>query len=169
MTWAVDAPYNLKCTNNILCTNDTGTPVSCDKHFRDFWGVCSNLSPFSSNVRTWRWRLTFLFFMEPVSLNLLACLLIVLELGTGHPENFTRNLHRVWEHDFLLFIWYVLWIYTRSCNENSCLGLSQIAIITITILTALTSNYNHNQQTLMFPLCKCSSMRVTIYSENELK
>ena len=39
----------------------------------------------------------------------------------------------------------VLWIYTRSRNENSCLGLSQIAIITITTLTALMSNNNHNQ------------------------
>ena len=33
---------------------------------------------------------------------------------------------------------YVLWIYTRSHNGNSCLGMSQIAIITITTLTALT-------------------------------
>ena len=45
--------------------------------------------------------------MDPVSLNRLACLLIVLELGTGRPENFIRNLRRVSEHDFLLFI-YVL-------------------------------------------------------------
>ena len=29
-------------------------------------------------------------------------------------------------------------IHTRSHNENSCLGMSQIAIITITTLTALT-------------------------------
>ena len=36
-------------------------------------------------------------------------------------------------------------IYTRSHNENSCLGMSQIAIITITTLTALTYNNNHNQ------------------------
>ena len=38
------------------------------------------LSPISSNVssvRTWRRRLAFLFFTESVSLNLLACLLIV--------------------------------------------------------------------------------------------
>ena len=35
---------------------------------------------------------------------------------------------RVSEHDFLHFI-YVLWIYTLSHNENSCLGMSQIAII----------------------------------------
>ena len=55
---------------------------------------------------------------------------------------------------------YVLWIYTHSHNENSCLGMSQIAIITITTLTALTSNNNHNQYTLMSPLCKCKSMRV---------
>ena len=39
---------------------------------------------------------------------------------------------------------YILWIYTRSHNENSCLGMSQIAIITITTLTALASNNNHN-------------------------
>ena len=105
-------------------------------------------SPLSSNVysvRTWCRRLTFLFFTEPVSLNLLHCLLIVLELGTGRPGNFTRNLHHVSEHNFLLFISYVLWIYTRLHNENSCLGMSQIAIITITTLTALTSNNNHNQ------------------------
>ena len=104
------------------------------------------LSPISSivsSVRTWR-RLTFLFFIEPVSLNLLACLLIVLGLCTGHPGNFTRNLHHVSEHNFLLFI-YVLWIYTCSHNENSCLGMPQIAIITITTLTALISNNNHNQ------------------------
>ena len=72
------------------------------------------LSPISStvsSVRTWRRRLTFLFFTELVSLNLLACILIVLGLGTGHPGNFTRNLRRVSEHDFLLFI-YILWIYT---------------------------------------------------------
>ena len=68
-----------------LCTDDTVTPVSCDKRFRDFLGVCSNLSPISSNVRTWRWRLTFLFFTEPVSLNLLACLLIV--LGYRHRSS----------------------------------------------------------------------------------
>ena len=35
--------------------------------------------------------------------------------------------------------------YTRSHNENSCLGMSQIAIITITTLTALTYKNNHNQ------------------------
>ena len=34
--------------------------------------------------------------------NLLACLLIVLGLGTGHPENFTRNLRHVSEQDFLI-------------------------------------------------------------------
>ena len=94
------------------------------------------LSPISSkvsSVRTWR-RLTFLFFMEPVSMNLLACLLIVLGLGTGRPGNFTRNLHRVSEHYFLLFI-YLLWIYTCSHNENSCVGMSQIAVIIITTLS----------------------------------
>ena len=88
--------------------------------------------------------LTFIFFTEPVSLNLLACLLIVLGLGTGRPGNFTLNLRSVSEHDFLLFI-YVLWIYKRSNDENSCLGMSQIAIITITTLTTLTSNSNYNQ------------------------
>ena len=96
-----------------LCTDDTDTPVSCDKRLR-FSGICSNLSPISSNVssvRTWHRRLTFLFFTEPVYLNLLACLLIVLGLGTGRPGNFIRNLRRISEHDFLLFI-YVLWIYT---------------------------------------------------------
>ena len=103
----------------VLCTDDTDTtPFSYDKRFRDFWGACSNLSPISSNVsslRTWHRRLTFLFFTEPVYLNHLACLLIVLGLGTGRPGNFIRNLRRVSEHDFLLFI-YVLWIYTCSCN-----------------------------------------------------
>ena len=79
-----------------------------------------------------------------ILVSLLACLLIVLGLGTGRPGKFTRNLRGVSEHDFLLFI-YVLWIYTRSHNENSCLGMSQIAIITIATLTALTSNNNHNQ------------------------
>ena len=109
-----------------LCTDDTDTtPVSYDKHFRDFWGACSNLSPVSSNVssfRTWRRGLTFIIFTQPVSLNRLASPLIVLGLGTCHPGNFIQNL-RVSEHDFLLFI-YVLWIYTRSRNENSCLGMS---------------------------------------------
>ena len=55
-----------------------------------FGGVCSNLSPISSNVsslRTWRRQSTFLFFTEPVSLNILACLLSVLGLGTGLPGN----------------------------------------------------------------------------------
>ena len=136
-----------------LCTDDTGTPVSCDKCFRDFWRICSYLSPISSNVRTWCWRSTFLFFTDPVSLNLLACLLIVLGLGTGRLGKFTRNLRRVSEHDFLLFI-YVLWIHTRSHNENSCLGMLQIAIITITTLAVLTSNNNHNQYTLTSPLYK---------------
>ena len=28
-----------------LCTDDTDTPVSCDKGFRNFWRVCSNLFP----------------------------------------------------------------------------------------------------------------------------
>ena len=121
------------------------TSVSCNKRFRDFLGVCSNLSPSNvSSVRTWRRRFTFLFFAEPVSLNLLACLLFVLGLGTGRPGNFTRNLRRVSEHDFLLFV-YALWIYTRSHNENSSLDMSQIAIITITALKVLTYNNNHNQ------------------------
>ena len=141
--------YNLYNFSNFvtLCTDDTDTPVSCDERFRDFWRVCSILSPVSSNVssvRTWRRRLTFLFFTEPVSLNHLASFLIVLGLGTGPPGNLNRNLRRVPEHDFLLFI-YVSWIYTRSHNENSCLGMSQITIITITTLTALMSNNNHNQ------------------------
>ena len=128
----------------VQTTQDT-TPVSYDKRFRDFWGT-SNLSPISSNVfsfRTCRRRLTFLFFTQPVSLNRLASPLIVLGLGTCPPGNFIRNLH-VSEQDFLLFI-YVLRIYTCSHNENSCLGMSQIAIITITTLTALTSNNNHYQ------------------------
>ena len=105
------------------------------------------LSPISSkvsSVRTWRRQLPFLFYTEPISLNLLVCFLIVLGLGRGHPGNFTRNLRCVSEHDFLLFI-YVLWMYTCSHNENSCLGMSQITIITITTLTALMSNNNHNQ------------------------
>ena len=90
-----------------LCTDDTDTPVSCNKRFRDFWRVCSNLSPISSkvsSVRTLRQWFTFLFFTEPVSLNLLACLLFVLGLGTGPPGNLTRNLRRVSEHDILLFM-----------------------------------------------------------------
>ena len=131
-----------------LCIDDSNTPVSCDKRFRDFWWLCSNLSPISCNVssvRTWRRWFTFLFFTEPVSFYLLACLLIVLGLGSGRPGNFTRNLRRVSEHDILLFIQYVMWTYTRSHNENSCLGISQIAIITITTVTALTSSNNHNQ------------------------
>ena len=33
-----------------LYTGDTDAPVFCDKRFRDFWGVCSNLSLISSNV-----------------------------------------------------------------------------------------------------------------------
>ena len=45
-----------------------------------------------------------------------------------------------WSH-----IKFQLWIYTGSHNENSCLGMSQFAIITITTITALTSNNNHNQ------------------------
>ena len=36
----------------VLCTDDTDTPVSCDKCFRDILGVCSNLLPISFNVRT---------------------------------------------------------------------------------------------------------------------
>ena len=66
---------------------------------------------------------------------------------------------------------YVLWIYTRSHNENSYLGMSQIAIITITTLTALTYSITiiTISKTLTSPLCKCTSMRVTIYSETELK
>ena len=130
-----------------LCTDDTDTPVSCNKRSSDFWRVCSNLLPVSSNVssvRTWHRRLTFLFFMEPVSLNRLVYLLIVLGLGTGRPGNLTQNLRCVSEHDILLFI-YVLWIYTHSHNENSCLGMSQIAIIRIPTFTALTSNNNRNQ------------------------
>ena len=104
----------------------------------------SSVSSNVSSIRTWGRRLTFLFFTEPVPLNLLAYLLIVLGVDTDRPGNFTRNFHRVSEHDFLLFI-YVLWIYTRSRNENSYLGMSQIAIITITTLTAPTSNNNRNQ------------------------
>ena len=71
-----------------LCTDDTDTPFSCDKRFRDFLGVCFNLSSISSTVsyvRIWHRQLTFLFFTEPVSLNFLACLLIVLGIGTGRP------------------------------------------------------------------------------------
>ena len=36
-------------------------------------------------------------------------------------------------------------IYTRSHYENSCLGMSKIATITITTSTALTYNNNRNQ------------------------
>ena len=68
---------------------------------------------------------------------------------------------------FHIRIVYIL--YTCSRNENSCLGMSQIAIITITTLTALMSNNNHNLKTLTFPFCKCTSMRVINYSETELK
>ena len=39
--------------------------------------------------------------MEPVSLNRLACLLIVLGLGLGHPGNFIQNMRRVSEHNVL--------------------------------------------------------------------
>ena len=70
--------------------------------------------------------------------------LILLGLGTGRPGNFIQNLRRVSEHDFLLFI-YGLWIYTHSHNENSYLDMSQIAIITVTTLTAQMPNNNHNQ------------------------
>ena len=35
-------------------------------------------------------------------------------------------------------------VNTPLHNENSCLGMLQIAIITITTLTALMSNNNHN-------------------------
>ena len=67
--------YNttIMCTYNALCTDDTDTPVSCDKRFRNFWGVCSNLSPISSNVssvRTWSLRFTFLFFRKTLSLDI---------------------------------------------------------------------------------------------------
>ena len=83
----------------------------------EIWGgLCSNLSPVPSivsSVRTWRRRFTFLFFAEPVSLNILACLLIVLGLGTGPPGNLTRNLRRVSEHDFLLFIYGTYCEYTQ--------------------------------------------------------
>ena len=89
-------------------------------------------------------------------------------ISTGRPGNFIRNLRRVSEHDFLLSL-YLLWIYTRSRNENSCLGVSQIAVITITTLTALMSNNHHNQQTQTSQFCKYTSMHVTNYSETELK
>ena len=88
-------------------------------------------------------RVDIRFFTQPVSLNRLGSPLIVLGLGTRPPGNFIRNL-RVSEHDFVLFI-YILRIYTHSRNETSCLGMSQISIITITTLTALMSNNNHNQ------------------------
>ena len=71
------------------------------------YALISRQSHLVSSLRTWRQRFTFLFFTEPVSLNILACLLIVLGLGTGPPGNFTRNLRHVSEHYFLLFI-YVL-------------------------------------------------------------
>ena len=69
------------------------------------------------------------------------------------PKNLQNVYHRKLEYLCRLYkeqqnYWnyiYVLWIYTCSKNENSCLGMSQIAIITITTLTALTSNNNHNQ------------------------
>ena len=35
-----------------LCTDDTDTPVSCDERFRDFWRLCSNLSPIISFAQT---------------------------------------------------------------------------------------------------------------------
>ena len=66
---------------------------------------------------------------------------IVLGLGTACPGNFTQKLHRVSEHEFLLFI-HVLLIHTRPHNENSFLGMSQI---TITTFIVLMSNNNHNQ------------------------
>ena len=82
--------------------------------------------------------------MELVSLNILAGPLIVLGLGNGRPGNFTRNSRRVSEHDFLLFI-YTYCEYTHVHTMRIPVGMSQIAIIIITTLTALTSNNNHNQ------------------------
>ena len=79
--------YGFSFSNFVaLCTDYTDTtPVSYDKRIRDFWGHVQFLSPISPNVssvRTWRRWLNFVFFMKPVSLNPLACLLIVLGLDT---------------------------------------------------------------------------------------
>ena len=70
-----------------------------------------------------------------------------------NPQKYLKGYH--WKLEYLCRLYkeqqnywnyiYVLWIYTRSHNENSCLGMSQIAIITINTLTALTCNNNHNQ------------------------
>ena len=51
--------HNMYCICNFsnvvaLCTDDTDTLVFYDKRFRDFWEVCSNLSPMSSNVSSLR-------------------------------------------------------------------------------------------------------------------
>ena len=130
-----------------LCIDEADTPVSWI-NILEIFGLYVLISRQShlkvSSVRTLRWRLTFLFFTEPVSLNISACLISVLGLVTDPPGNLSPNLRRVSEQDVLLFI-YILWIYTRSHNENSCLGMSQIAITTITTLTALMYNNNHNQ------------------------
>ena len=67
-----------------------------------------------SSVRTWRRRLTSLFFTEPVSLNLLACLQIGLWLCTGRPGNFTPNLRRASEHVWSGECW--------VCSETLPLG-----------------------------------------------
>ena len=64
-------------------------PVSCAKHFRDFWGVCCNFLPMWSNfscIRTLHFLFDFRLFTDPVSLNLLVNFLMVSAEGTGVLE-----------------------------------------------------------------------------------
>ena len=80
------------------------------------------------------------------------------EIGERLEHTFQKSLKRLSQETRVAYLcrlykeqwnyWnyvYVMWIYTSSNNENSCLGMSQIAIITITTLTALMYNNNHNQ------------------------
>ena len=133
-----------------LCTDDTDTTVSSDKCFRAFWGVCSNLSPISSNVssvRTWcRW-LTFPFFTEPVSLNHLARLLIVLGLGTCLPGNYSKfaSCFRTRLSAFHICIWEALYKSESSCV--SYLVPLSLTMNSVTHSSSLTKIY-HNKENL---------------------
>ena len=74
-----------------------------------------------------------------------ACLLIVQGLGTARPGTLLE-ICIVFENRLSAFhIHIVNSLYISSHNENSCLGMSQIAIITITTLTALMFNNNHSR------------------------
>ena len=117
-----------------LCTDDKDTPVLCDKCFRDFWRWAYVLISHQSH-------LMFLLKEHDFSILYGTCFFESFSLF----PNYTGIRHRL---SWKLYSKFASCFRTRlSAFHISIVNIrmSQIAIITITTLTALMSNNNHIQ------------------------